>query len=136
MLKTPRPWRRSKKLCREPRPDHSSRGSRQAGRDLVSGRGPDRPEKQDHTAMGAARDTALGTTRSGTVRNFVRGWAVQHNQAIALVKRSPKRTANWALAIHHSRGGMIHSFSERFKTRKSSFVAASSLGKCPLALNA
>jgi len=66
----------------------------------------------------------------------VRGWAVQHDQAIALVKRSPKRTANWALAIHHSRGGMIHSFSERFKTRKRSFVAASSLGKCPLARTA
>jgi hypothetical protein len=31
---------------------------------------------------------------------------------------------------------MIHSFSERFKTRKRSFVAASSLGKCPLALTA
>ena len=38
--------------------------------------------------------------------------------------------------MHHSRGGMIHSFSDRFKTRKSSFVAASSLGKCPLALTA
>src|SRR5580704_8448441 len=32
----------------------------------------------------------------GTVRNFVRGWAVEHDQAMALVKRSPKRTANWA----------------------------------------
>jgi hypothetical protein len=31
---------------------------------------------------------------------------------------------------------MIHSFSERFKTRKRSFVAASSLGKWPLALTA
>jgi len=66
----------------------------------------------------------------------VRGWAVQHDQAIARVKRSPKRTANWALAIHHWRGGMIHSFSDRFKTRKRSFVAASSLGKWPLALTA
>jgi hypothetical protein len=36
----------------------------------------------------------------------------------------------------HSRGGMIHSFSDRFKTRKRSFVAASSLGKWPLALTA
>ena len=66
----------------------------------------------------------------------MRGRAVEHNQAIALVKRSPKRTANWALAIHHSRGGMIHSFSDRFKTRNRSLVAASSLGKCPLALTA
>ena len=56
----------------------------------------------------------------------VGGWT---NQAIANVKRSPKRTANWALAMDHSRGGMIHCFSERFKTRKRSLVAASSLGK-------
>jgi transposase-like protein len=80
----------------------------------------------------AVADGALGFWKAlgeGTVRNFVRGWAVQHDQAIARVNRSPKRTANWALAMHHSRGGMIHSFSERFKTRKSSFVAASSVGK-------
>ena len=55
---------------------------------------------------------------------------------MALVKRSPKRMANWALAMVHSRGGMIHSFSERFKTRNSSFVAASSVGKWPLARTA
>ena len=55
---------------------------------------------------------------------------------MASVKRAPKRTANRALAMDHSRGGMIHSFSERFKTRKRSFVAASSLGKWPLALTA
>jgi hypothetical protein len=30
----------------------------------------------------------------------------------------PVRTANWALAMDHSRGGMIHSFSERVKTRR------------------
>ena len=52
------------------------------------------------------------------------------------MKRSPNRTANWDLAMAHSRGGMIHSFSDRFKTRKRSFVAASSLGKWPLALTA
>src|SRR5215813_8889119 len=55
---------------------------------------------------------------------------------MAVVKRSPKRRANCDLAMDHSRGGMIHSFSERFKTRKRSFVAASSLGKCPLTLTA
>ena len=55
---------------------------------------------------------------------------------MAAVKRSPNRTANCDLAMAHSRGGMIHFFSERFKTRKSSLVAASSLGKCPLALTA
>src|SRR5580700_241102 len=57
-------------------------------------------------------------------------------QSMAVVKRSPKRRANWDLAMDHSRGGMIHCFTERFKTRKSSFVAASSLGKWPLALTA
>jgi hypothetical protein len=51
------------------------------------------------------------------------------DQAMAMVKRSPNRTANWDLAMDHSRGGMIHCFSERFNTRKRSFVAASSLGK-------
>jgi len=39
---------------------------------------------------------------------------------MAEVKRSPNGTANWDLAMAHSRGGMIHSFSERFKTRKRS----------------
>ena len=52
---------------------------------------------------------------------------------MAEVKRSPNRTANCDLAMTHSRGGMIHSFSERFKTRKRSLVAASALGKWPLA---
>jgi hypothetical protein len=31
--------------------------------------------------------------------------------------------------MDHSRGGMIHCFSERFNTRKRSFVAASLLAK-------
>jgi len=55
---------------------------------------------------------------------------------MALVKRSPNLTANWALAITHSRGGIFYSFSDRFKTRKSSFMAASSVGKWPLARTA
>jgi len=38
--------------------------------------------------------------------------------------------------MDHSRGGMIHCFPERFNTRKRSFVAASSFGKCPLARTA
>ena len=63
-----------------------------------------------------------------------RGGSIDH--AIAIVKRSPKRTANWDLAMDHSRGGMIHSFSERFKTKKRSLVAASSLGKWPRARTA
>src|SRR4051812_33128327 len=57
------------------------------------------------------------------------GRAVDPVQAIARMKRSPKRMANCALAMHHSRGGMVHSFSDRFKTRNSSFRAASSVGK-------
>ena len=53
----------------------------------------------------------------GTVRIFVCGQAVEHYAAMALMKRSPKMTANWALAMDHSRGGIFHSFSERFKIR-------------------
>ena len=55
---------------------------------------------------------------------------------MARVNRSPNKTANCALAMHHSRGGIFHSFSERFKTRKRSFIAASSVGKWPLARTA
>jgi hypothetical protein len=55
---------------------------------------------------------------------------------MARMKRSPKMTANCALAMDHSRGGIFHSFSARFKIRYSSLVAASSLGKWPLALTA
>ena len=65
----------------------------------------------------------------GTVRNSVCGRAVDLSQAMAWVNRSSNRTANWALAMDYSRGGIFHSFSERFKTRNSSFMAASSLGK-------
>ena len=45
------------------------------------------------------------------------GRAVDPVQAIARMKRSPKRMANCALAMHHSRAGMVHSFSDRFKTK-------------------
>src|SRR6202163_2489614 len=64
MLRMPRRWRRSKKLRRQPRPDRRSRRGRQADRNLVSRRGPDRTKEQDHPAMGAARDAPLGTARS------------------------------------------------------------------------
>src|SRR5437868_15095256 len=64
MPRTPRPWRRSKKLCREPRRDRRARRGGQTDRDLVPGRGPDRSEEQDHPALGAARDAARGTARS------------------------------------------------------------------------
>ena len=53
----------------------------------------------------------------GTVGNSVCGRAIEHYAAIALMKRSPKITANWALAMDHSRGGIFHSFSDRFKIR-------------------
>jgi hypothetical protein len=67
----------------------------------------------------------------GPVGNFVCGRAVAYDQGIALVNRSPNRMANWALAMHDSRGGIVYSFSLRFDTRKSSLSAASSVGKCP-----
>jgi hypothetical protein len=44
--------------------------------------------------------------------------------AMALMKRSPKMTANWALAMVHSRGGIVHSFSDLCKIRYSNLVAA------------
>ena len=55
--------------------------------------------------------------RDGTVRISVCGRAVEHYAAMALMKRSPKITANCALAMVHSRGGISHSFSDRFKIR-------------------
>jgi hypothetical protein len=57
------------------------------------------------------------TEAAGSVGNFVCGRSVKHYAAIALMKRSPKITANWALAMDHSRGGIFHSFSDRFKIR-------------------
>lgn len=76
-----------------------------------------------------AGSAPLLMTVTETVGIFVYGRAVDDQPAMALVKRSPKRTANWALAIAHSRGGILHSFSARLKTRKRSFSAASSVGK-------
>src|SRR5947209_13556772 len=64
MPRMPKPWRRSKKLRRQPRRDRPARRGGQADRDLVPGRGPDRSEEQDHPALGTARDAALGTARS------------------------------------------------------------------------
>lgn len=55
--------------------------------------------------------------QGGTVRISVCGRAVEHYAAMALMKRSPKITANWALAMVHSRGGIFHSFSDLFKIR-------------------
>jgi len=45
------------------------------------------------------------------------GRAIEHCYAAARLKRWPNKTANWAFAMDHSRGGMIHSFSVRFKTK-------------------
>src|SRR4051794_36304401 len=53
------------------------------------------------------RAELLDGRKGGTVRNSVYGRAVEpHQPARAFVKRSPKRTANWALAIAHSPGGI------------------------------
>ena len=51
-------------------------------------------------------------------------------------KRSLNMTANCVFASAHSRGGRFHSAAAWFKTKYSSFVAASSEGKCPLVLTA
>jgi hypothetical protein len=61
-------------------------------------------------------ETRYGSSNgTGSVRDFVRGRAVSIYQANAIVRPLPKRTTNWALAVHHSRGGMTHSSSERFQ---------------------
>ena len=79
----------------------------------------------------APKRSAHRADRGETVRNFVWERAADHDQATARVKRSPNRTANWALAMAHSRDGIFQAFSARFKTRNSSLVAASSVGKWP-----
>lgn len=62
-------------------------------------------------------ETGVNTKMTGSVRNFVCGRADEHYAAMALMNRSAKTTANWALAMDHSRGGVFHSFSDRFKIR-------------------
>ena len=51
-------------------------------------------------------------------------------------KRSLNTTANCVFASAHSRGCRFHSATAWFKIKYSSFVAASSEGKCPLVLTA
>jgi hypothetical protein len=96
----------------------------------------DRPEDVDRACPLIVRGARPGGCSPGcdmpaeAVSEFsCVGRAVDPVQAMARVKRSPKRMANCALAIHHSRAGMVHSFSDRFKTKNSSFRAASSVGK-------
>ena len=67
--------------------------------------------------MTLLRGRSAGNGKHGTVRISVCGRAVEHYAAMALMKRSPNMTANWALAMDHSRGGIFHSFSDRFKIR-------------------
>src|SRR3954453_6359146 len=55
----------------------------------------------------------MSARSDGTVGISVYGRAVDRQPAMAWVKRSPKRTANWALASAHSRGGILHSLSAR-----------------------
>jgi hypothetical protein len=49
--------------------------------------------------------------RHGTIGNFVCGLRVEHPAAMARVKRSPKMTANYALAMTHSRGSIFQGLS-------------------------
>ena len=58
----------------------------------------------------------------------VRGRVDHH----AVTNLSSNMMANWVFASHHSRGGIFHSPATLRKTRYSSFIAASSVGKCPL----
>ena len=78
--------------------------------------------------------TALDST--GVSGISCAGVRLNNAYALAAWKRSAKRMANWLLAMAHSLGGIFHSFSDLFKTRNRSFIAASSVGKCPLARTA
>src|SRR5271157_5329039 len=78
-------------------------------------------------AMVAGADLRLGDCQNFCVRPVIR-----HE----FTKRSLNMTANCVFASAHSRGGLFHSAAAWFKTRYSSFVAASSEGKCPLVLTA
>lgn len=49
-----------------------------------------------------------------------------------MMKRSSNKMANWDFASPHSRGGIFHSAVASRKTSQISFVAASSVGKCPV----
>jgi len=75
------------------------------------------PRRKLAIAHGAKLAPECVARDGGTVRNSVRWRAVDHYAAMALMKRSPKMTANWALAMDPSRGGIFHSFSDRFKIR-------------------
>ena len=82
------------------------------------------------TLISSELDAALARPRyAGTVRNFVCGPWAEHFGAQAIWKRSSNRIANCALAMAHSLGGILHSFSARFKTRNRSLRALSSVGK-------
>ena len=54
----------------------------------------------------------------------------------ALTNLSSNMMANWVLASHHSRGGIFHVCATWRKTRYSSLIAASSVGKWPRVLTA
>ena len=69
----------------------------------------------------------VGRKRVGDCRIFCARGRFRH----WLTNLSPKTTANWVLASNHSRGGRFHSSAAWLRTRYSSFIAASSLGKWP-----
>src|SRR5205814_9857104 len=98
MLRMPRRWRRSKKLRRQPRPDRRARRGRQADRNLVSRRGPDRTKEQDHPAMGAARDTPSAPHDQRTRSAYIFG-AICPAQGIAAGLVLP-RCNTAAMALH------------------------------------
>jgi hypothetical protein len=76
-----------------------------------------KPDQIPHGVIECAPQIVNGVPEYGPVINFVCGRAVEHYAAMALMNRSPNITANWAFAMVHSRGGIFHSFSDRFKIR-------------------
>ena len=78
------------------------------------------------------RFAARTNSPAGTIGIFVCEAVFRH----ASTKRSLNMTANWVFASNHSRGGRFQSAAAWFKTKYSSFAAASSDGKWPLVLTA
>jgi transposase InsO family protein len=91
------------------------------------------------TAGASASSRSSMTSRENAWSWCLTGLSVFLCEAVIrheFTKRSLNMTANCVFASAHSRGGRFHSAAALFKTKYSSFVAASSEGKCPLVLTA
>src|SRR3712207_4805621 len=73
---------------------------------------PGAPRRIGDEQVAALVDRTLSAMPDGGLSGF----PCKGRWAQASVKRPSKRMASWALAMHHSLGGILHSFSARFNT--------------------